>query len=38
MIGLQASGATENPTPSERTFVVVISPIDLSGDLGLTVL
>ena len=38
MMGLQASGATENPSSSERTFVVVISPVDLSGDLGLTVL
>src|SRR6185503_18415779 len=38
MMGLQASGATENPSPSDRTFVVVISPADLSGDLGLTVL
>ena len=38
MMGLQASGATENPSPSERVLVVVISPIDLSGDLGLTVL
>ncbi|HET6896789.1 MAG TPA: PAS domain S-box protein, partial [Vicinamibacteria bacterium] len=38
MMGLQATGATENPSPSDRTFVVVISPADLSGDLGLTVL
>src|SRR5882672_699870 len=38
MMGMQASGATENPSPADRTFVVVISPIDLSGDLGLTVL
>src|SRR5690349_18781629 len=38
MMGLQAAGATENPSPSDRTFVVVISPADLSGDLGLTVL
>ena len=38
MMTLQAGGATENPSPSERTFVVVISPVDLSGELGLTVL
>jgi two-component system, cell cycle sensor histidine kinase and response regulator CckA len=38
MMGLQASGAAENPSPADRSFVVVISPVDLSGDLGLTVL
>ena len=38
MMTLQAGGATENPSPSGRTFVVVISPFDLSGELGLTVL
>src|SRR5262245_15128089 len=35
---LCAPGANENPTPAERTFVVVVSPADLSADLGLTVL
>jgi PAS domain S-box-containing protein len=35
---LCAAGTTENPRPVERTFVVVLSPVDLSGDLGLTVL
>src|SRR3954452_24572468 len=35
---LCASGANDNPGPAERTFVVVISPVDLSADLGLTVL
>jgi two-component system, cell cycle sensor histidine kinase and response regulator CckA len=38
MMTLQAAGATDSPSPVERTFVVVISPTDLSGDLGLTVL
>jgi PAS domain S-box-containing protein len=38
MMAMQASGATENPTPADRTLVVVISPVDVSGDLGLTVL
>jgi len=38
MMAMQASGATENPSPADRTFVVVISPVDVSGDLGLTVL
>jgi PAS domain S-box-containing protein len=37
-MAMQASGATENPTPADRTLVVVISPVDVSGDLGLTVL
>ena len=35
---LCASSATEDPTPGERTFVVVLSPVDLSADLGLTML
>src|SRR5438477_8641855 len=35
---LCTSGATETPRPVERTFVVVLSPVDLSADLGLTVL
>src|ERR1044071_6231601 len=38
MMAMQASGATENPTPADRTLVVVIAPVDVSGDLGLTVL
>jgi two-component system cell cycle sensor histidine kinase/response regulator CckA len=35
---MQASGAAETTSPVARTFVVVISPVDLSSDLGLTVL
>jgi len=35
---LCTSGPTETPRPVERTFVVVLSPVDLSADLGLTVL
>jgi PAS domain S-box-containing protein len=34
---MQASGAAETSPPA-RTFVVVISPTDLSADLGLTIL
>jgi PAS domain S-box-containing protein len=37
-LSLQASGAVENVSPAGRPLVVVVSPIDLSRDLGLTVL
>jgi PAS domain S-box-containing protein len=38
MMTMLASGVDETASPAARTFVVVISPVDLSGDLGLTVL